>query len=371
MTDRVLLVDDEPRLLASLKRGLHGVCSVVTAEGGDAALEVLASQEDIGVIVSDMRMPKMDGIELLTRVRREYPHVVRLMLTGNEDQHTAKRAVNEGAVYRFLNKPCERQDVEEALRGAFEQYRLQRVERQVLEDTLGASVKVMADILALARPSTFGTVGNTVALAMGVGEELGGVERWVLDAAANLSGLGYLTLEPSLLEKLERGKELEPSELASYDQHAEVAAQMLAPIPRMEPVAETLRHLERSVETDAEAIPLTARILRVVRDYERRVRQGAGMEAAIASLREAQGCYDPSVIDALERCAAKVRGQPVLRRVAPDRLVEGMVIAEDICTADGVLLVRKGRPVSATIANHLASVAGRGALAEAPLVEIR
>jgi len=102
---KVLLVDDEPNVLSAYRRHLGRRFDIATAAGGAEALEYLDRTDGVGVIISDMRMPTMDGVQLLGAVARRWPDIVRIMLTGNADQQTAIKAVNEGAVFRFLTKP--------------------------------------------------------------------------------------------------------------------------------------------------------------------------------------------------------------------------------------------------------------------------
>ena len=123
---------------------------MLMADGGQNGLAVLEkNSDDVAVVMSDMRMPQMDGAQFLRHVRERYPHIVRLMLTGNNDQETAKKAVNEGAVFRFLNKPCTRESLTEAIDAALEQFQLQRAEQDVLKRTLGECVTAMSSIMAL------------------------------------------------------------------------------------------------------------------------------------------------------------------------------------------------------------------------------
>ena len=106
MTDKILLVDDEPSILQSMQRQLRKRFKIVVAESGDEALAALKSKGPFAVIVSDMRMPGMDGVQLLSKVKDIFPDTVRIMLTGNADQETASEAVNAGQTFRFLTKPC-------------------------------------------------------------------------------------------------------------------------------------------------------------------------------------------------------------------------------------------------------------------------
>ncbi|HEX2100040.1 MAG TPA: response regulator, partial [Candidatus Synoicihabitans sp.] len=141
MTSRVLFVDDDPNLLAAFQRNLRKQFQFDTALGAQEALALLERPEPYAVVLADMRMPGMDGVELLERVKQRAPETVRMMLTGNADQQTAVDAVNRGEVFRFLNKPCPPEVLVPALEAAIKHYQLQRLERELLEGTLAGSVK--------------------------------------------------------------------------------------------------------------------------------------------------------------------------------------------------------------------------------------
>ena len=125
MSERILLVDDEPFILSGYKRGLGKQFTLDTATSGAEALEMFSRQGEktYAVIVSDMRMPEMDGVALLNHLAQSHPETVRIMLTGNSDQQTAMDAVNQGHVFKFLTKPCSAQDLKKTLEEALQQYR--------------------------------------------------------------------------------------------------------------------------------------------------------------------------------------------------------------------------------------------------------
>src|SRR5450432_1390032 len=111
MNKRVLFVDDEPNLLASFQRSFRKLLEFDVAAGGAEALVAFERHGPYAVIVSDMRMPGIDGMELLEKIKVLYPATVRIMLTGNADQQTAVDAVNRGQIFRFINKPCAADDL--------------------------------------------------------------------------------------------------------------------------------------------------------------------------------------------------------------------------------------------------------------------
>ncbi|WDI31145.1 hybrid sensor histidine kinase/response regulator [Hyphococcus flavus] len=126
--DKILLVDDEPKLISALRRRLSGEFSIVTANSGAEALQVIDNDPHIAVIVADMQMPGMNGIELLKHVKEKAPSIRRLMLTGNSDQETAVAAVNEGRVMRFMRKPCDHETLKSALREALDEFAFQHAD---------------------------------------------------------------------------------------------------------------------------------------------------------------------------------------------------------------------------------------------------
>jgi EAL domain-containing protein (putative c-di-GMP-specific phosphodiesterase class I) len=125
---RVLLVDDDARILSGLRRQLHRQYEVSTAPGGDQGLEALHADGPFAVVISDMRMPGMDGATFLSRVRELSPRTTRVLLTGQTELSTAIRAINDGQVFRFLDKPCQPKVLERALQEAVARYETARDE---------------------------------------------------------------------------------------------------------------------------------------------------------------------------------------------------------------------------------------------------
>lgn len=126
MQRTLLLVDDEANIVASLKHLLRseGYC-ILTASSGLEGLELLATNP-VGVIISDQRMPEMTGVDFLRRVKNLYPDTVRIVLSGYTELRSVIDAINEGAVYKFLTKPWEDEQLREHVREAFQRYELKQ-----------------------------------------------------------------------------------------------------------------------------------------------------------------------------------------------------------------------------------------------------
>ena len=131
---RLLLVDDEPNVLKALQRIFRQEnYQVLTAGDGDAALRVLAG-EPVQLVIADYKMPGMDGAELLRRIKAQYPDTIRIMLTGQADTGAVMGAVNEGAVYKFILKPWDDDDLRITVALALEQYDLVQRNRALQQD---------------------------------------------------------------------------------------------------------------------------------------------------------------------------------------------------------------------------------------------
>ncbi|MDO9140888.1 MAG: response regulator [Methylobacter sp.] len=135
ISQKILFVDDEILVLEGIKRQLRRQFDISVAEGGEAALALLAESEPFAVVVSDYNMPGMDGIAFLNAVYQRYPHTTLIMLTGRAELDLAVNALHNAHISRFLNKPCAKEILQETLIDGIEQYRLRRSE-QLLQQQL-------------------------------------------------------------------------------------------------------------------------------------------------------------------------------------------------------------------------------------------
>lgn len=357
----LLCVDDEPNVLEALRRQLRPHFEVALATSGAQALEMMRSGRSFPVIVSDMRMPGMDGAELLRRVKEEFPDTIRVLLTGQTDFAAAVSAVNEGHIFRFLCKPCDTKTLLGALGDALEQHRLITSERVLLEQTLNGSIRALADTLALANPAAF---GRGMRVKQGVSrllDHLGVRDRWQVEVAAMLSQIGYVTLPAATVEKLYRGRALEKSEQEMVARVGSVTDQLLSNIPRLEPVREILRYRAKRFDGSGEprdgkrgeAIPWGARVLKVLLDFDELETQGMSTELALDTLRGRPGWYDPAMLAAFaEALGTAARGARV-RELRLSQVEAGMVFAQDVTTTAGTLLIARGQEVTLSLLERI------------------
>ncbi len=366
MSERILCVDDDPNILQAYQRALRKRFCIEIALGGEEALAAVIHQGPYAVVVSDMRMPGMNGVELLKMVREHAPDTVRMMLTGNADQQTALEAVNEGHIFRFMTKPCLPETFAKVLEAGIAQYGLVRAERDLLSKTFTASVKVLTDVLSLVSPMAFGKASRVHQMVHQLCRKLG-LTGWQIGVAAMLSQIGCVSIPEQILAKAYEGKELTPAERQTFDAYPLAGRQLIANIPRLEEVAEIIAYQQqhydgRGFPGDGKCeneIPLGSRILKVALDFDTLISAGYANETALAEINDRQGRYDPSVVAALEELLAITHAQ-VIRCVKVSELVDGLTLADDVKTVNGTLICPRGqeitRPVRIRLRNFLTNV---------------
>src|ERR1019366_2731355 len=168
------------------------------------------------------------------------PTTVRMALTGYVDIETAMSAVNEGNIFRFLTKPCSKENLTKAIEAALAQHRLLTAEKELLEQTLRGSVHVLSEVLSFSNPAAFGRAMQLRSFVQHVAKTLKLKSSWQFEIAAMLSQLGCVTLPPELLNAAFAGDRLSPEDQKKYDSHPSVAWEMLSKIPRMEAIAKMI-----------------------------------------------------------------------------------------------------------------------------------
>ncbi len=360
MPEKILFVDDDPNILEAYQRQLRKQFNIDTALGGELGLEAIAASGPYAVIVADMRMPGMDGIQFLLKVRESAPNSVRMMLTGNADQQTAIDAVNQGNIFRFLTKPCPPDILSKALTAGIEQYRLVIAEKELLEQTLKGSVKVITDVLTLVNPTAFGRAARVQRLVRKISADLKVDKPWEMDIAAMLSQLGCITIPEEILTRVYSGVNLSEEELRIFQTHPQIGSNLISNIPRMGSVASIIAYQEKHFDGsgmpyDAKRgveIPLGARILKLVLDFNSLITSGSSNLEALALIHERKGWYDPTIVESLERVLA-IEARYEIKSVKLNELADNMILAEDIKTTSGIMVITKGHEVTPSLCARL------------------
>lgn len=354
--EKILIVDDEKNLLAGLERQLRGTFNIVTAEGGPIGLQELQENGPFAVIVSDMRMPEMNGIQFLVKASEVCPDAVRMMLTGNADLETAMHAVNEGNIFRFLTKPCQKETMEWALVDGIKQYRLVMAERDLLENTLKGSIQVLTSILELVNPLAFSRTSRIQNYVSQICIRLNIEDIWQYELAAMLSQIGCVAVPSDTLSKVYAGSDLADEELQMFREHPQLGRQLLSNIPRLEKVSEMVSgQLIGAQETtsDSDTLPsdpglLGAQILRTAMDFDSLISRGKSATQALGEMKSGNYNYYLEILQTLREIqVAQVEMQSKV--VSVHDLNDSMILAGDIRTQSGALLAAKGQKVSISV----------------------
>ena len=349
---KILFVDDDPLALEGLSRSVYREFKADLAEGPEAGLEKIKNDGPYIVVISDMRMPVMDGAEFLSRVRNIAPDSIRVMLTGCADTEAAMRAVNEGRIFRFLNKPVTGEDLAQTLRGCVAQYDLVRREKELLEKTLTGTIRVLSEVLHLANPVAFNKGARICQYVRHIARKLCPSDTWQYEIAAMLSELGCLALTPDLLEAIHHGDPLSPENEKRYSQHPQIAHDLLVRIPRLELVADMIlkqkevpRDLPQFLSPAAETVRRGAQMLKVSLAFDGLLSTGTERQEALSTLRGSPIDYDAQMVVALGDFKLS-RGPTELRPVDVRDLCTGMILNDNLCSTTGVLVAAKGHEVS-------------------------
>jgi len=362
MSRRILLVDDDLNILQGFKRQLRKRFHVETASGGKEGLEAVVKGGPFAVIVSDMQMPEMDGIQFLNTVRQLAPDSVRMMLTGNADQKTAMDAVNDGCIFRFLTKPCSPEALTKALEAGIEQFRLITAERELLSKTLSGSVSVLTEVLSLVNPTAFGHATSVRRLVSQICQEMQVDNAWEIEIAAMLSQVGCITIPETTLAKLSSGAPVSAEELRTYQGHPRVGCNLISKIPRLKGVAEIIAYQQKRFDgsgvpndgRQADQIPFGGRVLKLVIDVVQLISAEKSTDEVWAAIHDRDGWYDPSLVDAL---AAVLDVEYVIKSVKIKQLEENMILDEHVVAESGGILLARGQEVNALLRERLATFA--------------
>jgi response regulator RpfG family c-di-GMP phosphodiesterase len=380
MIDRILFVDDEPAVLDGYKRILRREFEVDTAAGGEQGLASIRDRGPYSVVISDMRMPGMNGAQFLAQVRQAAPDTVRMLLTGYTDLDAAILAVNEGNIFRFLTKPCDKGVLTKAITAGLLQYRLVTAEKELLERTLMGSIKVLTEVLSAASPEAFGRSMRIARYVRHLVGKLNIPSPWRIEAAAMLSQLGCVTLDPELMKASFAGEPLSSEDRARFADHPKVASDFLVNIPRLETVAWMIGQQltpETGYSTQGvpahceEGIVVGAKMLKLAVALDSLRMEGLSEGDAIDKLGDRRAEFGPELIEVLKDIEPET-ARMELRKVSTSELTTGMILQKEIRTHTGMLVVPEGQAITQALLIKLdnfsrAGTIGRDVMALVPV----
>ena len=358
----VLLVDDEENLLSGLRRQLRGKFKVFTAEGGDQALEMLEKQSEIGVIVADMHMPGMTGLELLEAFSNKSPATTRIMLTGNANQDCAVEAINKSHVFGFLNKPCSTDNLIEGIQGGLAYHRLLVRERKMMEMTLAGSIKLLSDVISLMDPAA--TAGSRKISKWGgvLSPHLSGVAAWELNFATMLAPIGRVSVPLDILLRHSKGEIQSAEERSILANAPGVGSRLLNNIPRMATVSKAILYQDKNFDgsgfpddnIQGADIPVIGRVLRILKELAQISGNSDLTGTNFDELLQQKKWFDPELVSLARQhliapeTATEESNAPETEKVRNALLREGHRLAEDLYNIDGALILSKGTVLSLT-----------------------
>jgi response regulator RpfG family c-di-GMP phosphodiesterase len=364
VSQRVLFVDDEPQVLEGIQRSLRKRVDLRTAPGGVEALRLIAEEGPFALVISDMRMPGMNGAQLLAKVREQQPDIVRMILSGQSDMQATIDAVNQGQIYRFLSKPCAADQLLLAIEDGLKQHQLVTAEKVLLEQTLSGCVKMLIEILGMVSPAASGRATRVQRYTVALAVALQLPDRWQWGLSALVSQIGCVALPSELLSKVEAGQALTDEERRLHESHPEVAGKLLVAIPRLEEVAEIvtaqfgpLSFAGQPADVRQWDVRSTGRLLlRAALEFDRLTSGGARREAVADTLRASKLGLPSCVIEAL-RLLVPASQERVIKQIRLKDLSAGMILDEDLVSPKGIRLVPAGNEVTRSLIVRLNSIA--------------
>lgn len=358
-TPQILCIDDDQDVLAGLQLSLRGLGEIHVASDGEQGLALAATLPALAVVVCDMRMPGLQGDEVLACFHQRWPLVTRILLTGYSNMEAAIRAINQGRLFRFINKPCPRDQLRQAVSDALEQHRLLNAERELLEQTVRGCMQALVDALAMASPASYGQAQRLSDLVQQVDERCRHEAGWATGMAAMLANLGLVGLRPALQEKILLGLALDDGETLELARGHRRAMSLLDRIPRIQPVRQLLCLIEPALadgqvisEDQRRRLEPQARLIRLLRAYVRL--EAAGMPAGEALTRLAETrAGDEGMLSALREVLGPQADVDRLLELSPHMLRPGMVLAKAVHTRQGLLLAPAGYRINESFAERL------------------
>ena len=355
MEAKVLFVDDEENAVNGYRRNLRKEFDIDIATSGAEALEALWNKGPYAVIVSDMQMPNMNGVELLSKSMKVAPNTVRVMLTGNLDQQTAIDAVNDGSVFQFVNKPCSVERLSKTLTQATRQYKLLTAEQELLENTLNGSIKTLLDILAMIDPQSFAFSQKLKAMVQRFCQCFDIDESWELELASMMSNIGKVTIPTSLTQKIENHETLTPEEEKVINKSPELSYNLIANIPRLKQVAKIVLYQNKNFDgtgfpedgVKGEELPKGSRILKILSDILQLEATGVTKAEAIDQMQQSTGKYDIQILTAAACGLEEEESENyTTAEVTLSELKPGQILMEDLLTHSDTLILAEGNELT-------------------------
>jgi hypothetical protein len=276
------------------------------------------------------------------------------MLTGLADQKTAMRAVNDGAVFRFLAKPCSVEALEQVVREAVEYRALKIQERDLLQNTLGGVIRLLNDLLTFIDPDGIGDAARMRYFLREIGKRTG-ASTVLLELAALLKGVGRLSLPLELLLKMAQGDALTPLETKARDGAADVSIRLLRQIPRFERVSLILEGWRNPTLKGDEDLQLQVKLFSLAVKLSAAGEEHEVLEQVVERIRPTATEPERLLLDVLSGVPAEAEAQaaPEGFEVKVRELCAGHRLLADVKDKNGKLLLKRGFVVSPAVVERV------------------
>ncbi|TWT78183.1 Hydrogenase transcriptional regulatory protein hupR1 [Posidoniimonas polymericola] len=352
---RVMLVDDDHTLLSSIGRNLCLDYDLVTACSGAEALEKITEHGPFGLVLTDMRMPGMTGLQLIIEARKVSPMTSYIMLTGNQDLGTAVQAVNEGHVFRFLSKPCELATIRSAIEAGLRQYGLEVGEKELLNKTCAGAIALLTDVLEATQPmicSRHSSTSETVEMLL---EAAGVPKRWEYALASRLALVGFACLGEESARVFDTTSPHDADWKFAVERAMGIGGRMVKRIPRLGIVGEIVESAHgvtgafcyKKPKSEAAIVRTGATLIALSLAWETLRRQGLRRKDAVEEMKLLFPELLPVYVEAFEKLpeTGDADEQPGAQ-VDVSELAPGMVLHSDVVGRDGSVLLRAGSRLS-------------------------
>jgi response regulator RpfG family c-di-GMP phosphodiesterase len=353
----ILLVDDDDNLLNSFERNFRQKFTVLTSNSGKSGLQRIKDNPNISLVISDMNMPEMDGIEFLSQVKVINPLIIRVMLTGRADISVAIQAVNEGNIFRFLTKPTSPDVLEKIINDGLNQYRLVTAEKQLLSKTLNGSLEILNEVLSLTNPVAFGRSNRIKKIVQHIMTHDNYDNAWQYELAATMCLIGFISIPQPIQDKIYQNVPLELSEKEMFNLAPNIAHDLLTKIPRMDTIAEMILNQNKpfsmyKVRSDLQKedpVELGSQMLKLAIDVDAFITAGQAREDIKKKLIiDPEHNYNPRLSAAMLDYFVGLENYDTIALKVSDLRI-GMIMNQNVFSTSGALLLVKGQEITETV----------------------
>lgn len=390
-TINILFIDDNMDLIQQLAQHFFTKYNVVTAQSGEEGLKIIRKQGPFAAVICNIKMPGMDGVTFLYKVRKLSPNTRRIVMSSVAEHESLIRAINKARVYHFVQKPCPTLMLEMIIDKAVDRYRFISAQRDIIDKTIASVTKAYRDILAMTNPVAYSRSSRVASIVGQLAKNLELKNEWIYEYAGMLSQVGCVRIPEETMEKVFTNQQLTSIDQKLFSEYPRWSYELIKDLPKMGIVSEMILHQQDDFEgpalieapklsdEDKEAIKngdmeepepfdpyapenlihlgdlslrppqdVGAELLRVAVDFETFISSGHDIEGAIEALKLRNGStvYNPLIINALKNVTLPEVQKKIIE-IPINQLSKHMTFEHDVLSKCGAMLARKGKNYNA------------------------